>query len=90
LRLLSWLRRFFFGVSEVDGLFGRMLEKLRLEAKNLVCVDDCEERDVIPARKAGIFMVHYSEKESVELDVERMEINTIWRLEHILRAESAQ
>jgi FMN phosphatase YigB (HAD superfamily) len=67
-----------------------MLEKLRLEAKNLVCVDDCEERDVIPARKSGIFMVHYSEKESVELDVERMEINTIWRLEHILRAESAQ
>jgi FMN phosphatase YigB (HAD superfamily) len=66
-----------------------MLEKLRLEAKNLVCVDDSEERDVIPAR-GGIFMVHYSEKESVELDVERMEINTLWRLEHILRAESAQ
>jgi hypothetical protein len=53
-------------------------------------VDDSEERDVIPARKDGIFMVHYSEKESVELDVDNMEINTLWRLEHILRAESTQ
>lgn len=53
-------------------------------------MDDSEERDVIPARKDGIFMVHYSEKESVELDVDNMEINTLWRLEHILRAESTQ
>jgi FMN phosphatase YigB (HAD superfamily) len=80
----------FFGVSEVDWIFGRVLEKLGLEAKNVVSVDDSEERDVIPARKDGIFTVHYSEKESVELDVERTEINTFWRLEHILRAESAQ
>lgn len=69
-----------FGVSKVDGLFGKVLEKLVVEAADMVYVGDSLERDVVPAREAGIFAVHYEGKGRVVLDVKGMKINTLWKI----------
>ena len=79
-----------FGLSKVNGLFGKVLEKLGVEAKDMVVVGDSEERDVIPARKEGILAVHSDEKSNLVLDLEGMKINTLWELEHILKGRDQQ
>jgi len=76
-----------FGVSKVEGLFGKVLESLEIAAKDMVYVGDSEDRDVKPARKQGILTVHYDEKGGVVLDAEEMKIDALWKLEENLRGE---
>lgn len=74
----------FFGVSKVQGLFGKVLEHLNIGAERIVYVGDSMERDVVPAAAAGIFTIHYSEGESFSLEVSPPRINTLKKLEFIL------
>lgn len=56
------------GKSKVDGLFTEVLCIHQIPVKNLVYVSDNEIRDIVPAIKAGILAIHYSEKEDCLLD----------------------
>ena len=73
------------GRANVDGLFGLVLEHLKLDAQEMVYLGDNWERDVVPARAEGILAIHYSEAKSVSLDVMDLRINTLQKLENILR-----
>ncbi len=66
-----------FGVSKIDGLFEKVQEKFCFRAKDMVYVGDSEE---------GMLAVHYDEKATICLDLEGMKINTLSKLEHILRS----
>lgn len=50
------------GVAKVNGLFGRVLERLGLRPGEMVVVGDSWERDVKPAREAGMYCVWFAEK----------------------------
>ncbi|XWX01536.1 hypothetical protein V2A60_009564 [Cordyceps javanica] len=50
-----------FGVSKVDGLFERVLQHLGVPGNEVLFVGDSYERDVLPARRAGMLAVHYAE-----------------------------
>jgi len=76
------------GVSKIDGIFPRVLDKLHITASDMVYVGDSKERDVIPATQAGIFTIHYSEHENVDLNSSVLKVNTLRKLEHILRLGS--
>ena len=76
-----------FGVSKIEGLFGRVLESLGIEAKDILYVGDSEDRDVKPARMQGILTVQYDEKGGVVLHAEEMKIDALWKLEENLRGE---
>ncbi len=75
----------FFGTSKVDGLFGKVLEHLKIDASSIVYVGDSEERDMVPAMEEGIFVMHYAELESFSLDTTPVRINTLKKLETILK-----
>ena len=79
-----------FGVSKVDGLFGKVLEKFCVRPCDMIYVGDSWERDVIPVRKEGMLAVHYDEKASVCLGLESVKVNSLFKLEHILRSGDAQ
>ncbi|KAF3006800.1 hypothetical protein E8E13_010386 [Curvularia kusanoi] len=51
------------GVAKVDGLFVKVLEHLDLKPADMVVIGDSWERDVVPASQAGLYCVHYSEKD---------------------------
>lgn len=74
----------FFGVSKVDGLFGKVLKELEIEAADLVYVGDSWNHDMLPTRDCGIFAVHYSEKENSGFDGNELRICSLNELEHIL------
>jgi putative hydrolase of the HAD superfamily len=74
----------FFHVSKVDGLFGKVLEELKIGASDMVYIADSKERDMIPAAEHGIYAIHYAEMESFSLDLYPAKINTLKKLEYIL------
>jgi FMN phosphatase YigB (HAD superfamily) len=74
----------FFRVSKVDGLLGKVLEKLNIGASDMAYVGDSKERDIIPAAAHDIYAIHYTEMTSFSLDLNPPQINTLKKLEHIL------
>lgn len=74
----------FFRTSKVDGLFGKVLEHLKIDAASMVYVGDSEERDMVPAMKEGIFSILYADHECFSLDKTPVRINTLKKLENIL------
>jgi FMN phosphatase YigB (HAD superfamily) len=76
---------FTFGVSKAGGLFGKVLEKFCIRAQDMVCVGDSWERHIMSARKEGILTVHCDENASVCLDLDGMKVNTLLKLEHIIK-----
>ena len=79
-----------FGVSKTEGLFGSIVERLGIKAKDMVYVGDSEERDIRPARMQGIFALHYDEKRTLVLNAEEMKIDSLWKFEHILRGDESE
>ena len=73
-----------FRVSKVDGLFGKVLERLQIQASEMVYVGDSAERDMIPAAGQGIYAIHYAEHENISLDVYPVKINTLNKLQYLL------
>lgn len=53
-----------FGLSKVDGLFSVVLEQYEISPSQMVYIGDSLARDVQPALKAGMFAVHFDEKNS--------------------------
>jgi putative hydrolase of the HAD superfamily len=51
------------GVSKADGLFPLALNQLQIDAADLVFVGDSVARDIVPATAAGIFCIHFAERE---------------------------
>ncbi len=75
----------FFRTSKVDGLFGKVLEHLNIDAASMVYVGDSKDRDMVPAMKEGIFSILYAEHEWLSLDKTPVRINTLKKLETILK-----
>ncbi|KAL8744308.1 MAG: hypothetical protein Q9184_008012 [Pyrenodesmia sp. 2 TL-2023] len=73
------------GKSKTDGLFGVVLQRLELEARNMVFVGDNWERDVVPARDVGIMTVLYDEQGSVRLEGDEVRINSLWKLGELVK-----
>lgn len=74
-----------FRTSKVDGLFGKVLEHLDVDAAAMVYVGDSKERDMEPAMKKGISCILYAEHERFSLDKTPVRINTLKKLEMILK-----
>lgn len=72
------------GISKINGLFQRVLGKLRIGATDLAYLGGSNERDVIPARKCGIFTIQYSEGKPNSLDPNALKIGNLGHLETIL------
>ncbi|KAF2634709.1 HAD-like protein, partial [Massarina eburnea CBS 473.64] len=78
------------GVGKTDGLFPKVLEAIGAQGSDVVMVGDNYDRDVLPAREAGMFPVHYAEKENFwvgkEADGEAtsVKVNTLKKLEFML------
>lgn len=51
----------------------------------MVYVGDSKDRDMVPAMKEGIFSILYAEHECLSLDKTPVRINTLKKLETILK-----
>jgi FMN phosphatase YigB (HAD superfamily) len=74
-----------FRRAKVDGLFVLVLKHLNIDAESIVYVGDSLERDISPARAEGILAVQFDEMESAFLDMTDLKINSLQKLENILR-----
>jgi putative hydrolase of the HAD superfamily len=74
-----------FGKSKVDGLFESVLAHLGIEGKDMVYIGDNCSRDIVPAREQGITTIHFSETENVVLSQGEMRVNSLPKIENILR-----
>lgn len=50
------------GLSKIDGLFPKVLDLYKVAPSQMVYIGDSLERDIHPATRAGIFAVHFDEK----------------------------
>ena len=73
------------GRTKVDGLFELMLKQLEIDARDVVYVGDSVKRDLAPARAEGIFSILCSEAEELALDGQELKIDSLRKLENILR-----
>ena len=74
-----------FGKSKTDGLFESVLDSLGTEGKDMVYVGDNYARDIVPAREQGIATIYFSEAEDVVLSRQGTRINSLLKVEHVLR-----
>jgi putative hydrolase of the HAD superfamily len=51
------------GVAKTDGMFVKVLNHLELEPRDMIMIGDSWERDIVPAAQAGIYCIHYAERE---------------------------
>ncbi|KAI9724086.1 MAG: hypothetical protein M1812_000805 [Candelaria pacifica] len=72
------------GLSKVDGLFGAVLAKYKIRAKDMVLIGDNAVRDVEPAKAAGIEAVLYAEGLDCRLKSGEASINSLLKIKHLL------
>ncbi|KAL9593884.1 MAG: hypothetical protein Q9219_007335 [cf. Caloplaca sp. 3 TL-2023] len=72
------------GKTKTNGLFGEVLRKLAIEAKDFVFIGDNKDRDIVPAEKEGILTVHYDESSNIQLEMEQMRVNSLWKLAFLM------
>ncbi|PWY95912.1 HAD-like protein [Aspergillus sclerotioniger CBS 115572] len=71
--------------SKVDGLFTAVLEKYNIAPGDLVYIGDNKQRDIIPARAAGIDTVLYDEKSNCQFDdPHNLRLNSLPKLEYLV------
>lgn len=75
-----------FGKTKVDGLFGLALKHLEINAQDVVYIGDSLEKDIYPARAEGILTIAFNETLSVVLDVTDLRVDSLRKLETILRS----
>ena len=80
----------FFRVSKTDGLFQKVLTHLRISSEDVAYIGDSQERDIIPAKTAGIFSIYLDEKRHITLNVATPRINNLRKLEHIILSKEVQ
>ncbi|KAK7992704.1 had-superfamily subfamily variant 1 [Apiospora saccharicola] len=71
--------------GKTDGLFQEVLDDLKISASDMAYIGDSEERDMKPAMELGIFCIHFSERKNCNLESHPPRINTLNKLNHILR-----
>ncbi|KAF9762835.1 hypothetical protein IL306_003303 [Fusarium sp. DS 682] len=67
----------FFGVAKIDGLFGKVLDHLKIQPQDIVYIGDSQERDIEPATKAGILAIHLHEAQTESLVLQPPSINSL-------------
>lgn len=75
-----------FGVAKTEGLFGRVLNHLQIEAKDMAFIGDSWKRDMEPAIAQGIFSIHLDESGTTALDDSPPRVDSLTRLQHILES----
>ncbi|KAM0421111.1 hypothetical protein ACHAPT_011182 [Fusarium lateritium] len=66
-----------FGVAKTSRLFGKVLEHLKLQSREIVYVGDSKERDVEPATDEGIYVIHLREDQASSLTLDPSSINSL-------------
>ncbi|KAK9423384.1 putative Had-superfamily subfamily variant 1 [Seiridium unicorne] len=74
----------FFGVSKTDGLFRAALVRLKVEACDVAYVGDSEARDIVPARREGIYCIHLNEARGSRLTAQPQIIHRLSDLQSAL------
>ncbi|KAF4345662.1 hydrolase-the HAD superfamily [Fusarium beomiforme] len=67
----------FFGVAKINGLFGKVLDHLKIQPQDIVYIGDSQERDIEPATKEGIFAIHLHEAQTEPLVLQPASINSL-------------
>ncbi|KAF4499321.1 hydrolase-the HAD superfamily [Fusarium agapanthi] len=67
----------FFGVAKIDGLFGKVLDHLKITPQDIVYIGDSQERDIEPANKEGILAIHLHEAQTAPLVLQPPSINSL-------------
>lgn len=70
-----------FRTSNVHGLLGKVLEYLQIAATDLVYIGDSWVRDMEPAKREGIYAVHYAEADRSSFDRYPIKINSLKKLD---------
>jgi putative hydrolase of the HAD superfamily len=75
-----------YGIAKTDGLYPRVLKSLGLRAEEVVTVGDSWERDIVPARRAGICAVWFNEHDQAAQDRESdvLEVKSLEELNSIM------
>ncbi|KAJ9311933.1 hypothetical protein DTO271D3_7780 [Paecilomyces variotii] len=73
------------GKSKIDGLFPIVLDKYNISALDIVYVGDSEQRDIFPARAAGIMTVLYDERSDCRFEnAEVFRLNSLLKLKYLV------
>lgn len=73
------------GKSKVDGLFSAVLTRHNIAPGDLVYVGDNHQRDILPARAAGIDTVFYDENSNCHFhDPHNIRLNSLSKLEYLV------
>ncbi|GKU01236.1 hydrolase-the had superfamily protein [Fusarium langsethiae] len=67
----------YFGVAKVSGLFGKVLDHLKIQPHEMVYIGDSQQRDVEPATKEGIYAIHLDEDQTEPLVLQRRSVNSL-------------
>ncbi|KAF5553347.1 hydrolase-the HAD superfamily [Fusarium mexicanum] len=67
----------FFGVAKIDGLFGKVLDHLKITPPDIVYIGDSQDRDIEPANKEGILAIHLHEAQTAPLVLQPPSINSL-------------
>jgi putative hydrolase of the HAD superfamily len=59
-------------IAKVDGLYAKVLEHLNITSHDMIMIGDSWERDIVPAKKAGIYCIHYTENEETARDMTKL------------------
>ncbi|KAM0226440.1 hypothetical protein ACHAQD_000361 [Fusarium lateritium] len=67
----------FFGVAKISGLFGKVLDHLKIQPQDLVYIGDSQPRDIEPATKEGIYAIHLHEDQTEPLVLHPPSVNSL-------------
>ncbi|KAF4450099.1 hydrolase-the HAD superfamily protein [Fusarium austroafricanum] len=66
-----------FGVAKISGLFGKVLDHLKIKPDGIVYIGDSQQRDIEPATAEGIYVIHLHEAQMEPLVLQPPSINSL-------------
>ncbi|KAJ4254447.1 hypothetical protein NW762_010045 [Fusarium torreyae] len=67
----------YFGVAKISGLFGKVLDHLKIQPHEIVYIGDSQQRDIEPATKEGVYAIHLHEDQTEPLVLQPPSINSL-------------
>jgi putative hydrolase of the HAD superfamily len=67
----------YFSVAKISGLFGKVLDHLKIQSHEMVYIGDSQQRDIEPATKEGIYAVHLHDDQTEPLVLQPPSVNSL-------------
>ncbi|KAM0557002.1 hypothetical protein ACHAPJ_005681 [Fusarium lateritium] len=67
----------YFGVAKISGLFGKVLDHLKIQPHEIIYIGDSQQRDIEPATKEGVYAIHLHEDQTEPLVLQPPSINSL-------------